>query len=83
MTYYRIGGSRTVENYTSFCGKGYKDESGEEIKTGCYTQENVDGVDVEVCFCDNDRCNGAPTSLVSLGSAVALLVALATAALAS
>jgi hypothetical protein len=39
-----------------------KTDSGSAIKDGCYTQENVNGVDVEACFCDpfiKDECNSA------------------------
>ena len=41
-----------------------KTDDGMAIKEGCHKQDNVDGVDVEACFCDpyvKDRCNSAKT----------------------
>ena len=32
---------------------------GKQITEGCFKQLNVDGYDIEACFCNHDRCNGA------------------------
>ena len=45
-----------------------KTDEGNAIKDGCHIQENVNGVDVEACFCDpyvRDECNSANSLLVT------------------
>ena len=56
MTYF-IKGTDNIANATSFCCKGLSENTGQDMNSGCYTEKNVDGYDVEVCFCDKDRCN--------------------------
>ena len=36
-----------------------KTDGGDAIKDGCHKQVNVNGVDVEACFCTNEKCNNA------------------------
>ena len=38
-----------------------KTDGGDAIKDGCHKQVNVNGVDVEACFCTNEKCNNAST----------------------
>jgi hypothetical protein len=57
MTYYKRDSDKTIANYTSFCGTGVKTEGGDIIKSGCFTELDVSGFDVEACFCDADMCN--------------------------
>ena len=60
MTYYRRDKHRTIANYSSFCGQGVKVSDGSAaIQDSCHIQHNVNGYDVEACFCDKDRCNGS------------------------
>ena len=45
-----------------------KTSDGEAIKDGCHKQENVNGVDVEACFCDpfiKEKCNEGTKNAVS------------------
>ena len=56
MTYF-IKGQKDIANATSFCCKSLDTDKGSSMKPGCYTEKDVDGYDVEVCFCDTDRCN--------------------------
>ena len=57
MTYFIKGQHNEIANSTSFCCKSLDVDSGRTVKPGCYTEKDVDGYDVEVCFCDTDRCN--------------------------
>lgn len=60
VTYYNRDDEHTPTNTTSFCGKGIDiTDDGEAIKDGCITELNVDGQDVEVCFCNTPFCNSA------------------------
>ena len=65
MTYF-IKGSDDIANATSFCCKGLDTDSGKAMNSGCYKELNVDGYDVEVCFCDKDRCNHSNVVKISL-----------------
>ena len=58
MTYF-IKGQKDIANATSFCCKGLDTDKGTAMSSGCYKEKDVDGYDVEVCFCDTDRCNHA------------------------
>ena len=60
MTYFKRDGEKTVEFYSSFCGKGIMlSKKGAAIQNSCHMQRNLDGYDVEACFCDGDLCNGS------------------------
>ena len=56
MTYF-IKGTDNIANATSFCCKGLDTKNGQSMNSGRYVEENVDGYDVEISFCDTDRCN--------------------------
>lgn len=58
MTFYQRDKGNTVLYQTHFCGTGTGNK-GKVIDKGCHKQTNRDDVDVEVCFCQGDRCNGA------------------------
>ena len=59
MTYFNRDKERTIHKTVSFCGKGQMTTNDNQlIKSGCYSQENAeDGLDVEVCFCNEPECN--------------------------
>ncbi|XP_059091402.1 uncharacterized protein LOC131886948 [Tigriopus californicus] len=60
MTYFKNDDDRTIEYFSSFCGKGFLlSDDGSLLENSCHTQKNDGGYDVEVCFCDTDRCNSA------------------------
>ena len=81
MTYYNRDKARTVQKTVSFCGKGIETtEDNQVISSGCHTEyNNQDGLDVEACFCNAPRCNGADPSkayamlLAMLLSAIAIV----------
>lgn len=65
MTYFKNDDEHTVEYFSSFCGKGFLlSDDGSLIENSCHIQKNDAGYDVEVCFCDTDRCNSARSLLV-------------------
>ena len=69
---------RTVANYSSFCGQGVKVSDGSSsIENSCHIQTNVNGYDIEACFCDKDRCN-ASNNLTRNLSLIILLTILST-----
>ena len=49
--------------------------SGKQITEGCYKQLDVEGYDVEVCFCNHDRCNTA-AGITPLNFLLHLVIAL-------
>jgi len=79
MTYRNRDKEKTVFKTVSFCGQARDTYDGNAaLKSGCFTQENQDGVDVEACFCDSDMCNGSvvTSNQVSLTFGLALFIVL-------
>ena len=79
MTYRNRDKEKTVFKTVSFCGQARNtyNENNDAIKDGCYTEENnVDGFDVEACFCDSDMCNSAPWQYCKNPNEMAILVLL-------
>lgn len=77
MTYFMRDGSGLATNATWFCGQGVETTSdGQPIKNACHYQENVggSGYDLEACFCDNDRCNGARERNAGLVGGILMMV---------
>ena len=77
MTYRNRDKERTVFRTVSFCGQARDTyQSGNTaLKSGCYTEENQDGMDVEACFCDSDMCNaGRPLVTSNQVFLISLLV---------
>ena len=66
MTYFIKGQKNQIANATSFCCKSLDTDKGTTMKPACYTEKDVDGYDVEVCFCDTDRCNHSNTMNVPI-----------------